>query len=183
MLSVCATYVLCTLLARCLCILPAHSACALCALPAHSACALCVFPAHCAHCLRALLAHSAYALCALYLRDVCVACAFCLRAVHVAYVLYMLPSEAHTASDRVATKSLPTICFPSSPYGCRANPWDYVSFGHVWEGLKDPPPPANVDALVDLFLMYSCTCFSNCHKVTSFSHVTSKISFPFQFTK
>ena len=102
----------CAVCAHCLCVLPAYSTCALSTLHACSPCALCLctLPVRCAHYLLTLLARSAYVLC-------------------------MLPSEARTASDWVMTKSLPTICFPSSPYGHRANPWDYVSFNHAWEWL------------------------------------------------
>ena len=57
--------------------------------------------------------------------------------------------------------------------------------GQVKEGLTNPPPPTEVNALIDSysFRRYSCTSTSNRHKVTSLSHVASSTAVPFHCTK
>ena len=109
-------------LVHCLCALPVCAACARCmyALPTRCLCFVCVA----LHAACALLACAAYALCLRVAYALCLRAAYALCALpaRCACCLCMLPSEAHTASDRVVTKSLPTICFPSSPHGRRANP-------------------------------------------------------------
>ena len=54
-------------------------------------------------------------------------------------------------------------------------PW----LSQVAKGLTNPPPPAEVDALVDLVCQYAWTVVSNCHKVISLSHVASTSEVPF----
>ena len=53
------------------------------------------------------------------------------------------------------------------------------SLGQEAKGLTNPPPLAEVDALIDLVCQYAWTASSNCHKVTSLSHVAfiSKVTF------
>ena len=155
---------------RCLCVWPSSCLCALPVRWAYTLPALCPCPsfvvrAACLRCVSVFPTLCALLACAVRTTLALLRCSS-YAPVRSACALCVLPSEART-SDRVATKFLPTTLFPPSPNGRRANPWDFVSFGQVWEGLTNPPPLADVDALIDLFFKYSDTCFSNCHRVTS----------------
>ena len=107
------------------------------------------------------------------------ACEFGQQPGRAACVRGLQPGRAACVSRLHCAHCLPSFCFSWA----QGRPMEHAQSGHVWEGLTNPPPPAEVDALIDLFCRYSCTCFSNCHKVVSLSHVASEISFPFHFTK
>jgi len=104
---------------------------------------------------------------------------------------------AHTAASLAGPSTL-TVLGPHQPIlpsfqfqliACLPHAWAWWSQGykathllppkHPCHGCDKPPPPLEIDDLVEWVARYSWTSSSNCHKVVSLSHVASEMGRPF----